>query len=85
MIQVNIDTKEGLIVLYGDNGILDHVIDYNTGKKMMVEYTQEGSGYELTKNNGYVEMSMCNAVYVRIIDLDIFVPKFLYIRNETKI
>lgn len=53
-----------------------------TNKKMMVEYTQIGTGYEMTKNNGYVSMNMCNAVYVRIVELNVFVPKFIFISND---
>jgi hypothetical protein len=67
---------------YDADGYLEHVTDIATGKKMMVEYTQFGTGYEFTNNNGYTDMRMCNAVYVRIMDLDIFVPKFIFILNK---
>jgi len=71
-----------LILEYNKKGILDYVIDNKTGKKLMVEYTQVGTGYELTKNNGFILMEMCNAVYVRIMELNIFVPKFIFIPND---
>lgn len=71
-----------LILTYNERGILDNVVDIATDRKMMVEYTQVGTGFEFTTNNGYLSMSMCNAVYVRIMDLDVFVPKFIFIPNS---
>ena len=70
-----------MLLVYGDSGILSHIIDIETGRKMMVEYTQVGHGYEMTEHNGYIPMEMCNAVYVRIVDIDLFVPKFIFIPN----
>jgi len=70
---------QSIILHYDTNGVLAYVLNPLTDKKMMVEYTQVGNGYEFSDNNGYVPMSMCNAVYVRIMDLDLFVPKFLFI------
>lgn len=49
---------------------------------MMFEFTQIGSGYEISKNNGYISMDVCNATYVRIMELDLFVPKFIFISND---
>jgi hypothetical protein len=81
--KINFDYNgKSLVLVYADNGILEHIINTETNKKMMIEYTQVGGGYEMTKNNGYVPMSMCNAVYVRIMELDVFVPKFIFIPNN---
>jgi hypothetical protein len=82
--KINFEYKGKKIVLvYDDNGRLEHIVDTETDKKMMIEYTQVGSGFEINMNNhnGYIPMKMCNAVYVRIMELDIFVPKFIYIPN----
>lgn len=68
-----------MMLVYADNGILEHIINIKTGNKMMMEYTQVGTGYEMESHNGYVPMKMCNAVYVRIMSLDVFVPKFIFI------
>jgi hypothetical protein len=76
--------KTNLLLVYGDNGVLEYVLDIAKNRKLMVEYTQVGTGYEFSANNGYVPMSMCNAVYVRIMDLDLFVPKFIFIPNKTE-
>jgi hypothetical protein len=71
-----------VIAKYDNVGCFEHVINTETQKKMMVEYTQIGTGYEITDDNGYIKMKMCNAVYVRIMDLDVFIPKFIFILNN---
>ena len=81
--KINFDYNgKNLVLVYDDNGILEHIINTETNKKIMVEYTQVGSGYEMTENNGYIPMGMCNAVYVRIMELNVFVPKFIFIPNN---
>ncbi len=71
-----------LILTYNERGILDNVLDTATDCNMMMEYTQVGTGYEFSTHNGYVRMDMCNAVYIRIMELDVFVPKFIFIPNS---
>jgi hypothetical protein len=71
-----------VIAEYDNAGCFEHVINVKTQRKMMVEYTQIGTGYEITDDNGYIKMKMCNAVYVRIMDLDVFIPKFIFILNN---
>ena len=82
--KVNFEYKgKDLELVYDDEtGILSYVIDIKNNEKMMVQYTLSGSGYEMTKDNGYMPMDMCNAVYVRIMALDVFVPKFIFIPNH---
>jgi hypothetical protein len=81
--KINFEYKETKMILdYDNEGYLNHITNSETGKKMMVEYTQYGSGYEFTHNNGYVAMDMCHAVYVRIMELDLFIPKFIFIPNK---
>ena len=71
-----------MILNYGTNGSLDRVTNCETNKNMMMEYTQIGTGYEMSEHNGYMKMDMCNGVYVRIVDLDVFVPKYIFISNK---
>jgi len=81
--EIKFSCKEKKISLtYDDYGVLEYVTDITKDKKMMVEYTQFGNGYEMSDHNGYVPMKMCNAVYVRIMELDVFVPKFIFIPNN---
>lgn len=81
--KIEFDYKEiKMILVYDVDGSFEHVINLDNNEKMMVEYTQVGSGYEYTENNGYVKMTMCNAVYIRIIELDVFIPKFMFIPNK---
>jgi len=74
--------NKNIEINYNDDGVLKNVLDLSNGENMMVEYTQVGSGYDFTSHNGYVKMDMCNAIYVRIMKLDIFIPKFLFINNQ---
>jgi hypothetical protein len=80
-INFNYSDRE-LILVYNKHGILDYVTDSNTGDKMMLELNQVGSGYEMEKNNGYIPMDICKATYIRIMDLDIFIPKFIFIPQK---
>lgn len=73
--------EEFILKYNNETGVLEYVLDPNCGKKMLIEYTQVGEGYEFTHNNGFVDMDMCNAVYVRIMHLDVFVPKYIFIPN----
>lgn len=77
---INLEYKgTNLELVYKNDGVLKHVINTETKLKMMVEYSQVGTGYEMTDNNGYVSMKMCKAIYVRIMELDLFIPKFMFI------
>lgn len=71
-----------LLLVYSDKGTLEHVINTKDNKKMMIEFYQRGSGYEISRNNGFITMDICNGVYVRIMEFDIFVPKFIFILNK---
>ena len=73
-----LETK--MVLVYDDTtGVLEHIINANTNNYMMMEYIQIGEGYEMENNNGYMQMKICNGVYVRIMELDVFVPKRIFI------
>ncbi len=98
--KINFDYKgKNLMLVYGDNGILEHIINTETNEKMMIEYTQNcrtninliktiideryvPSSFFYTKIKKNLRMSVCSAVYVRIIELDVFIPKFIFIPKE---
>ena len=67
-----------VILLYDDNGVLDHVINTETNTKMILETYQEGNGYEFGKGYMFIKKT-CSATYFRIMELDLFIPKFLFI------
>lgn len=81
--KIDFEYNDNKLVLFYDDktGVLSEVYNTVNDKNMMVEYTQEGSGIVQRQTNGYVDMDGCEAVYVRIIDLDVFVPKFIFIKN----
>lgn len=65
-------------IFYGEDGVLGHVKNVDTGNFMMIETKQEGLGYE----NYLIPMDICDARYVRIMELDIFIPRLLFIVNK---
>ena len=72
-----------LIQLHYNNsdGHLMYVINQATGKKMMKEDYVEGDAYRFVENVGFGTMKTCNVDCIRIIDLDLFVPKYIFIKN----
>ena len=81
--EINFDYNGNkLVLVYSEKGTLEYVINTKDNKKMMIEYTQVGRGYEISGNNGYISMDNCNAVYVRIMGIDVFVPKYIFILNK---
>ena len=80
-IYITIDKKD-IMVSYNQNGYLENITDIANDEKMMFEFYQEGIGYEIGKTKGYMVMDKCDASYVRIMELDYFIPKYLFIKNE---
>lgn len=81
--EINFDYNGNkLILVYSDKGTLEHVINTKDNKKMMIEFSQCGCGYEINRNNGFITMDVCDAIYVRIMEIDVFVPKFIFIKNN---
>lgn len=72
-----------LEITYDEDGVFEYVTNLNTEKKMMIEIMQEGHGYTIKENQGYIHMDVCDARYVRIMELDLFIPRLLFIKNKT--
>ena len=74
------------VMLTYDNGCLEHITNVDTGTKMMMEVMQAGCGFKIKEEIMMIfgPSNVCDARYVRIMDLDIFVPKFLFICNIKK-
>lgn len=64
-----------------DDGHFQYALNQATGKKMMKETYDEDDGYRLVEKTFPVKIMACNVDCVRLIDLDIFVPKFIFIKN----
>lgn len=74
-----------LEVTYNDNGFLEFVKDIDTDKYLMIESKVKGTGYEI-KEEGFMiggKSNVCDARYVRIMDVDIFIPRLMFIKNLT--
>lgn len=69
-------------IKYNDDGVFEHVKNLNTKKYMMIETKQEGYGYEIKEDNYLMKMDVCDARYVRIMDIDIFIPRLIFIFNK---
>ena len=65
-----------------EDGVLKHVKNLHTGKFMMIETKQEGIGYTIKTDNYLMKMDVCDARYVRIMELDIFIPRLMFIENK---
>ena len=74
--------KKDIMVSYNQDGMLEFITDIANDEKMMFEFYQEGLGYEIGKTKGFMVMDKCDASYVRIMELDYFIPKYLFIKNE---
>jgi hypothetical protein len=74
--------REGfdMIAYYDKDGKFEFVT--NNGRKMMVEIYQVGDGYEIEENNYIYKMLVCKATYIRIMEVNIFIPKLLIIDAE---
>ena len=66
---------------YQDDGQLKKVFNEDTKKNMVVQSFQVGEGFELKRNMEYMEMDVCSASYVRIADLNVFIPRLILIPN----
>ena len=84
IVNIKYNGKE-LSLVYDDiDGYFERAFDVTVGEPMMIEYTQLGSGYEFSKHEGlFLPMNMCKGIYIRIIDLDLFVPKYIFIANNS--
>lgn len=69
-------------ITYNNDGYFEHVKNIDTDKYMMIEIKQEGLGYQIKKDNYLMVMDVCDARYVRIIDVDLFIPRLMFIENE---
>jgi hypothetical protein len=84
--EVRIKLLDTNVMLTYNEGYLEHITNIDTGTKMVMEVMQEGSGFTIKEERMMIfgPSNVCDARYVRIIDLDVFVPKFLFINNIKK-
>lgn len=71
-------------ISYDNDGYLEHVKNLNLNKYMMIETKQEGCGYKIKTDNFLMKMDVCDARYVRIMELDIFIPRLIFIINNNR-
>lgn len=69
-------------IWYSEDGVFDHVKNIGNGNFMMIETKQEGMGYTIKRDNYIMPMDICDARYVRIMELDIFIPRLIFITNK---
>ena len=86
MTNVNIvHNNVNIEITYNDKGYLDQIKNIDTNEYLIIESKISGIGYNLKKEKfifGNDTTNVCDARYVRIMDLDIFVPKFIFIINQ---
>ena len=74
-------------ITYDEKGYLDRVKNINTDEYMMLESKIEGIGYKIKEDNFIIggKSNVCDARYIRVMDIDVFIPKFIFIPNvDTK-
>ncbi|MFA5586448.1 MAG: hypothetical protein WDA02_07895 [Saccharofermentanales bacterium] len=66
-----------------DNGYLDYVKDLDTDEYLTIESKFQGKGIDIKKESFMIGSisNVCDARYARLIELDIFIPRFIYIKN----
>jgi len=70
-------------ITYDENGYLDTVRNINTDTYMLLEIKTHGIEYDIKKEKFMIggESNVCDARYIRIMDIDVFIPKFIFIQN----
>ena len=63
---------------YDEEGVLECIVD-NDGKKLTMEIYQEGLGYDFS-NTGFMNIILCKAAYVRVMEHNVYIPKYLWIK-----
>jgi hypothetical protein len=82
-INIVLKVKETSIrITYDSDGYFDHVINLDTKKELMIEFCQHGKGYKFEKSSVFIPIITCEAIYIKIIDLNIYIPKFIFIDTE---
>jgi hypothetical protein len=83
--EIIIDYLENKLKLsYNDVGILDTVFNMKTKEYMLIESKLNGTGIKIKEESFMIggKSNVCDARYVLIKDLDIFVPKYIIIPNK---
>ena len=66
-----------------DSGILRHIKNIDTNEHMSYELALEGHGYDIKDVNTFIFIKqICDARYVRIVDIDVYVPRLIFINNK---
>ena len=84
MIKINFEYSGiSMEITYDEKGCLDTVKNINTNEFMMLESMIKGVGFKI-KDDIFMfgdNNNVCDARYVRIMDIDVFIPKFIFIPN----
>ena len=68
---------------YDEDGYLKFVKDNIHNKALMIESIQEGKGFNISKSSFMMDGFTCHGMYVRVMDINLFIPKFIFIKNKT--
>jgi len=82
MIKVEIKKDDfKLDIFYNDKGRFEYVENHATGEAMMVEIIMKGCGWEIAKKGSlaFGETIVCDASYVRVLEVNVFIPRLLFI------
>lgn len=77
--------NKNIRITYDSNGYFENVIDLDTKKDLIIEFCQHGKGYKFEKSAIFIPIISCEAIYIKIVDLNIYIPKFIFIDTEQDI
>lgn len=76
--------EKNLEITYNeDNGYLEYVKDLDTNEYLTIESKFQGRGIDIKKETFIIggTSNVCDARYAKIVEFDIFIPRFIYIKN----
>lgn len=73
--------KYKLELTYHKNGFFEYAKDLKTNEFLMIESKFSGNGYEIKPEKFMIggESNVCDARYVKIMSIDLFVPYHIFI------
>lgn len=70
-------------ITYNDNGYLEFVKNITTNEYLMIESKISGTGFTIDEDDSmFGKLNICKSTYARIMDLDIFIPRMIFIVNN---
>ncbi len=83
--KIIVKINQSVAAVYDEQGCLECVKNLDTKEYMMIEIKMKGCGYEIKRDSFMMDnyqTNFCDARYVRIMEIDTFVPRLIIIPNK---